>query len=31
MPSGKTLAWMAAIAVAAVLGIEHYKKIKGGA
>jgi hypothetical protein len=30
MPSGKLLAWMAVVSVAVTLGIEHYKKTKGG-
>lgn len=29
MPSGKTLAWMAIVALGVVFGVEHYKKIKG--
>lgn len=30
MPSVKSLAWMAGIAVAVYLGIDHYKSVKGG-
>lgn len=29
MPSLKMLAWMAGVSVAAYLGIEHYKSMKG--
>lgn len=29
MPSGKTLAWQIGISIAVVLGMEHYKQLKG--
>lgn len=29
MPSGKTIAWTVAIAIAVNLGLEHYKAMKG--
>jgi hypothetical protein len=29
MPSGKSLAWTAAIALAVVLGLQHYQQAKG--
>lgn len=28
MPSGKLLLWQAAIALAVVLGVKHYEKLK---
>lgn len=30
MPSVKLLAWQAAVALAVVLGYDHYKKMKAG-
>jgi len=30
MPSGKTLFWMAAVALGVTFGVQHYQKIKGG-
>lgn len=29
MPSGKLIAWIAAISIAVNLGLEHYKASKG--